>query len=233
MMVICRFWSQRRTEDSARLTQFRPHIEAPKNFKIDKHDGNLPILVTYTHNQLCILACFVCLASALRVAVFLHKHGGFCTSGLASKCSFWLALCGLCFLCLACSARAVARKSSILMESLEEWGNFRKKVQLPGLFLENYPCSLRWIWKATPVNYMSNWVSISRNPGKVQGFASKTEVLAELVVPSRSVGFRFWQNFWFLQNRVVGFRVWCRARPLRRASLKFVELSDFWFRKWS
>ena len=60
-----------------------------------------------------LLACFVCLASGLRLAVLLHRRGGFCTSGLLRLACCWPALSGLCCLGLACCARAVATKSLI------------------------------------------------------------------------------------------------------------------------
>ena len=60
-----------------------------------------------------LLACFVWRASCLLVAVFLHRRGGLCTSGLLCLACCWPALSGLCCLGLACFARAVARKSLI------------------------------------------------------------------------------------------------------------------------
>ena len=80
----------------------------------------------------CLLfACFVWRAPGLRLAIFLHRRGVLCTSGLLCLACFWPALSGLCCLGLACFARAVARKSFIFDRTARGERQFSDKSSAP------------------------------------------------------------------------------------------------------
>ena len=65
------------------------------------------------------------------VGRFLHRRGGFCTSGLVCLACCWPALSGICCLGLACCARAVARNSFVFDRTARGVSMFPDKSSAP------------------------------------------------------------------------------------------------------